>query len=1344
MDLLKAANTSLDALRATVERVGDTADEQRAAVVAVRGEDPREGSTSKGFSLLIAVLAHRIGDWLERMVWLLQVAGDDESFVNARTERGTSALWVLAANRGPAAKDTPSERQQLAAVAALLLYGADATVKHKASGMVARDAHQLRGSHQRPEVLQLLEKAEHVGGPRAVEWLLSTHSATLLSAPGWDAVKELPAVRAAVATAHGAAASNGGAGGTQRDASNTAGAARRADDTLAQPMLHRASSAPAMATGPPASDTASTSAAEFALRVQLASAEESASTQRSLAAQAERKYAKAKAELVTATKRLREKDERIISFGRRAVAAEAEAAKASEALTAAQAALSEAEARAIAAESVASSTGDTTSEFQWRAKEAERSATEAREALASATQRADDAERSLASTERKLAAELKRAEDADGREAELSRELAGVTEQVQALEDEAATARASRAAMAVECEQKVLEAVASEKRSLERAETAEAEAARLKAAASASASSISQAHAAVRAAADARDEEIAALKQGIDAAQRSAQAAEKRAADSDARALEAEKSIDDAVSRMSELTKELDAASSRSTSLAAERNKLQLDLQAATARAEAAEANVVEVEERAARDAARRKSEREVRDSEPDTLSGEAAAVSTLEGGHNDDSVPDTGAADSSDTDGDHWKRLAEERGRQREAALQDCGAAQRDASAAVGALGRLARDLTGDPVEHPGGSWNVEALTERIETAVAQLRDAARIPAGLDEPVLPSVFAKLHEQFEQVAAAENLRQELQTLQQSHEAVIRDTEQGLVALKQLCDTPGEEAAAMGVAGYAEHVRDQLRALGLCTTDSSRLGDDDCRTIVAERKLVGELKARLNCARVADISTAVATLSRRLESAAAAAAVPVADITQTIQRVRDSVAGSPEEPLDASVRAELDAAQADRAALEQQLSETADEIRSLQSAVADAKALAERRGSRAESLAAELKVAQDELERSRAGERDAEERELAARTLVKQLNVQVNKAQVSAKEGAARARRAEDGLSRAADAHEEEHRSLKERLVASATRLERAEKALAQSKSRESEQRGRADRAEAARDEALAEVARSQAQLKSLQHRLRAARGRAVSTPPPASPASVPAAAEAAPQASSAASPTETVGAGAAVPVDGSPSADALGGTPATPQLTPAAARARRGQARQVSRARASPVQSHGFARLKSQRKPLWPGLPTLPAKESARYCNALREALRTLPLQCVSCGGEWLGYIGFPDLPGRHCPACATPTQRSASSRVQVATLVRQGLLPPAPPPRAAVAAARERHPEPQAHGAWVDIVRDAAQHGTSGTEAGRSLGMTRLGYRTSASPLREAAEQAVGDAARSTGAGAE
>lgn len=119
----------------------------------------------------------------------------DHGYVNVRTSGNATALWWVARS-DVEAEATP---HQLVAVAALLAYGADASVPSE-SGYTARDVH-VEFGHNSPAVAALLGRAEDVGGPRAVRELLAVSPSTLRRAPGWEVVADLPRVHAAAVDA---------------------------------------------------------------------------------------------------------------------------------------------------------------------------------------------------------------------------------------------------------------------------------------------------------------------------------------------------------------------------------------------------------------------------------------------------------------------------------------------------------------------------------------------------------------------------------------------------------------------------------------------------------------------------------------------------------------------------------------------------------------------------------------------------------------------------------------------------------------------------------------------------------------------------------------------------------------------------------------------------------------------------------------------------------------------------------------------------------------------------------------------------------------------------------------
>lgn len=156
--------------------------------------------------------------------------------------------------------------------------------------------------------------------------------------------------------------------------------------------------------------------------------------------------------------------------------------------------------------------------------------------------------------------------------------------------------------------------------------------------------------------------------------------------------------------------------------------------------------------------------------------------------------------------------------------------------------------------------------------------------------------------------------------------------------------------------------------------------------------------------------------------------------------------------------------------------------------------------------------------------------------------------------------------------------------------------------------------------------------------------------------------------------------------------------------------------------------------------PLWPALRhEPPASYWSAYSNALREALRAQPIRCVSCGGDWNGYVGFPNCPvGRQCPDCDRDRglhRGSPMSRVPFEEMVRGGVLPRAPPSRAALARAAEGYAKAGEHGAWRTLVRLAALRPGGGAETSPRGSRVRLGFRTPVAAAATTAARGAGGA---------
>jgi len=124
--------------------------------------------------------------WLGIVELFLRTVDRNPKYVNSADVSGATALHTVCLGR------RASDEQQLAAIAALLAYGAEA-------GKATQAGHTPRALHSRawngratPAVMALLESAERVGGREAVRRALIDDAATLHGAAGWDVVRWLP------------------------------------------------------------------------------------------------------------------------------------------------------------------------------------------------------------------------------------------------------------------------------------------------------------------------------------------------------------------------------------------------------------------------------------------------------------------------------------------------------------------------------------------------------------------------------------------------------------------------------------------------------------------------------------------------------------------------------------------------------------------------------------------------------------------------------------------------------------------------------------------------------------------------------------------------------------------------------------------------------------------------------------------------------------------------------------------------------------------------------------------------------------------------------------------------
>lgn len=174
-------------------------------------------ATHHGFTTLHRICRFRRGGagergWLGCLAVALRPAPVDgaapgalAAWINQRDAGQHTALWWVAFGRH---RDAASDAaQQLAAVAALLLCGADAALRGTCNGdaVTPLAAHERNGHGQR-KVAALLHRAEDVGGDAAVRELLASWPETLLHAAGFALFTDIPAVSAALEAAQAALA----------------------------------------------------------------------------------------------------------------------------------------------------------------------------------------------------------------------------------------------------------------------------------------------------------------------------------------------------------------------------------------------------------------------------------------------------------------------------------------------------------------------------------------------------------------------------------------------------------------------------------------------------------------------------------------------------------------------------------------------------------------------------------------------------------------------------------------------------------------------------------------------------------------------------------------------------------------------------------------------------------------------------------------------------------------------------------------------------------------------------------------------------------------------------------
>lgn len=209
--LRAAAAGSRSKVESRLKRAGSTRHTRRRALTSARDSAGRNamqlacearagGAGKKGWLGVVAALLRALDEG-EEAKGDGEVADDEDvglptaEWLNSSTARDAPCLRLVVAGGGSG--DAASEAQQLAAVAALLLHGADAAAVDPFLKCTARDEHIDRGNNSLP-VAELLKLAEGEGGANAVISLLADRPKSLTTAAGWDVMAELPAVKAAV------------------------------------------------------------------------------------------------------------------------------------------------------------------------------------------------------------------------------------------------------------------------------------------------------------------------------------------------------------------------------------------------------------------------------------------------------------------------------------------------------------------------------------------------------------------------------------------------------------------------------------------------------------------------------------------------------------------------------------------------------------------------------------------------------------------------------------------------------------------------------------------------------------------------------------------------------------------------------------------------------------------------------------------------------------------------------------------------------------------------------------------------------------------------------------------
>lgn len=197
-------------------------DEFRRTALSYACHERRGGSGPRGWAAIVAQLLTIVGDNAESVAFINQT----------RTPVGDTALHELAMGRPDSGE---SDGAQLATLAALLVYGADATIADQKGYTPLYVANFLTvtmfpKARISPDVAALLASAEQLmDGKRAVQQLLLTRPTTLTRAEGWNLVASLPAVRK---VADIAAAADGVSGLENTRRATLAAAMRRASSSL--------------------------------------------------------------------------------------------------------------------------------------------------------------------------------------------------------------------------------------------------------------------------------------------------------------------------------------------------------------------------------------------------------------------------------------------------------------------------------------------------------------------------------------------------------------------------------------------------------------------------------------------------------------------------------------------------------------------------------------------------------------------------------------------------------------------------------------------------------------------------------------------------------------------------------------------------------------------------------------------------------------------------------------------------------------------------------------------------------------------------------------------------------